>query len=146
MAKDRSEFIKEIAEPMRKTALKNVYFTHEQNGAAVLSGKFSQYLRIGNTIAIQVILNISPSDDLSEMFWHISMSIISYPNGVAKTVNLWTKNEKQNISGLLVEFLGDCGNKNSQRFGRTAKALHCYRDVSEAEMAKILLQKGELTK
>lgn len=141
--KDRDELIRKIAEPMRKTALEKPCFTHEENGQAVMSGIFSKYLTIGNTRAIQVILSISPSDDLSEMFWHVSMLIISLPKGKAKNINLWTKKEKQNIGGLLVEFLGDVGNKYSQKFGKTEKALHCYRNVTQSEMSEILLRKGD---
>jgi len=140
---ERKKLIREIAEPMQKTALENPCFTHEENKQAILEGIFSKYLKISNTKAIQVILSISPSDDLTEFFWHISMSIISIPKGVAKSVVLWTKNERQNISGWLVEFLGDVGDKKTQSFGKTAKAMHCYRNLTEGEMTEILLLKGD---
>lgn len=134
----REMIVAQIAEPMRAFAVENPCLTHEAVNAAAVSGKFSRFVRVKNTLAIYVLLTISPSErETDAPFWHCSMSLVSAATGRPKTVGLWTTAELKNIRRLLPEFLGEAGDKDTQGFLRTKTALHCCRNMTAAEVKQL---------
>ncbi len=130
--------IERIAEPMRRRALENPTLSIEENKAAVMTGKFSNLLKIGNTAFMHLILTVSPAErETDEPFWHCSMSFISASTGRPKTVELWTAREMKNVKRLLPLFLGDVGLTHTQDFARTKTAVHCYRNLTVSELKQI---------
>jgi len=132
------EIIEQIGNEMQIYALENPTLNHNENSVRVSRGDFSRFLQISNTVLLHVIMSISPADDQNDLpFWHCSMSLISKESGRAKTFQLWTARDKQNIRRLLPQFLGNRGKAETEGYMKTKTALHCHRDLTREELELI---------
>ncbi len=138
---DKAELLNEVGEPMKLFAFENPCFTREAAEESLAAGEFSQSVSAGNTVAVRVALIISPVENISEILsWHSSASIYSKSSGKAKSVLLWTANEKQNVRQILEEFLGDCGLLYTRKYFQTKTAIHLSQLLTDEEMHLINLE------